>query len=188
VAWNIRNYRYVGDVSGGLGIEVLELKNKSLLCKWLYKLLNEDGMWQEILHKKYLHSKTLSQVSAKPNNSSFWKGLINVKEEFISRGSFVVGNGLKTRFWEDTWLGDRPLADDYPLLYNIVNHKNVTIENVLGSNPINIGFRQTLNGNKWDRWTHLLHRLILVQLTDTEDFFQVDFNYVWHFLSQIYVY
>jgi hypothetical protein len=94
-----------------------------------------------------------------------------------------VGNGLKTRFWEDTWLGDRPLADDYPSLYNIVNHKNVTIENVLGSNPINIGFRRTLNGNKWDRWTHLLHRLILVQLTDTEDFFQVEFNYLWHFLS-----
>jgi hypothetical protein len=68
---------------GGLGIEVLELKNKSLLCKWLYKLLNEDGMWQEILHKKYLHSKTLSQVSAKPNDSPFWKGLMNVKEDFI---------------------------------------------------------------------------------------------------------
>ena len=28
---------------GGLGVEVLELKNKSLLCKWLFKILNEDG-------------------------------------------------------------------------------------------------------------------------------------------------
>jgi hypothetical protein len=31
---------------GGLGIEVLELKNKSLLSKWLFKLINEDGVWQ----------------------------------------------------------------------------------------------------------------------------------------------
>ena len=38
---------------GGLGIEDLELKNKSLLAKWLHKLINEDGMWQELLHKKY---------------------------------------------------------------------------------------------------------------------------------------
>jgi hypothetical protein len=30
---------------GGLGIEVLELKNKCLLSKWLFKLLSEEGMW-----------------------------------------------------------------------------------------------------------------------------------------------
>jgi hypothetical protein len=38
----------------GLGVEVLELKNKFLLFKLLYKLLNEGGMWQELLHKKFL--------------------------------------------------------------------------------------------------------------------------------------
>jgi hypothetical protein len=129
-------------------VEVLELKNKSLLSKWLFKLLNEDGMWQELLHKKYLRSKTLSQVSASPTDSPFWKGLMNVKEEFFSRGSFVVGNGRNTRFWEDIWLGDKSLADEYSSLYNIANHKNVTVENVLVSNPLNIGFRRTLNGNK----------------------------------------
>jgi hypothetical protein len=64
-------------------VEVLELKNKSLLSKWLFKLLNEDGMWQELLHKKYLRSKTLSQVSASPTDSPFWKGLMNVKEDFF---------------------------------------------------------------------------------------------------------
>lgn len=55
----------------GVGLEVLELENKTLLSKWLYKLMNEDGMWQELLHKKYLHSKTLSQVSAKPADPPF---------------------------------------------------------------------------------------------------------------------
>jgi hypothetical protein len=56
---------------GGLGIEVLDLKNKSLLCKWLFKLLNEDGVWHELIRNKYLHSKTLSQVEAKPLDSHF---------------------------------------------------------------------------------------------------------------------
>nr|XP_051221032.1 uncharacterized protein LOC127339195 [Lolium perenne] len=89
---------------GGLGIEVLEIKNRCLLSKWLFKLLNEDGVWQELLHNKYLAHKTLSQVEAKPTDSPFWKGLMEVKHEFFSRGSFKVGNGMAIRFWEDTWL------------------------------------------------------------------------------------
>jgi hypothetical protein len=129
-------------------------------------------MWQGLLHKKYLHSKTLSQVSAKPTDSPFWKGLMYVKDDFFARGSFVVGNGLNTRFWEDIWLGDKSLAEDYPTLYNIVYHKNVTVASVLGLTPLNLRFRRTLSGNKWDRWTHLLHRLILVQLTDMDDVFK----------------
>jgi hypothetical protein len=35
---------------GGLGIDVLELKNKILLYKWLFKLLNEVGVWQEFVN------------------------------------------------------------------------------------------------------------------------------------------
>ena len=87
---------------GGLGVEVLDLKNKCLLSKWLFKLLNEEGVWQELIHNKYLHSKTLSQVTAKPMDSPFWKGLMSITEDFFSRGSFKVGDGMNTRFWEDT--------------------------------------------------------------------------------------
>jgi hypothetical protein len=78
---------------GGLGVEDLELKNKSLLAKWLDKLINEEGMWQELLHNKYLNSKTLTQVSAKPTDSPFWRGLMNVKEEFLARGSLILVMG-----------------------------------------------------------------------------------------------
>jgi hypothetical protein len=53
---------------------VLELK-KYLLSKWLFKFLNEEGVWQELIHNKYLHSKKLSQVTAKPLDSLFWKGM-----------------------------------------------------------------------------------------------------------------
>jgi hypothetical protein len=73
---------------GGLGIEVLEIKNKCLLSKWLFKLLNEEGVWQELLQNKYLRHKTLSDVQAKPTDSPFWKGLMEVKGGFFFRGSF----------------------------------------------------------------------------------------------------
>jgi hypothetical protein len=80
------------------GIEVLEIKNKCLLSKWLYKLQNEEGVWKELLRNKYLHSKSLSEVTMKPSDSPFWKGLMKVKDEFLSRGPFTVCNGEHTTF------------------------------------------------------------------------------------------
>ena len=156
---------------GGLGIEVLDLKNKSLLSKWLFKLLNEEGMWQELLQNKYLHSKTLAQVEISPNDSPFWKGLMRVKKDFFSRGHFIVGNGSTTRFWEDIWMGDASLAQQYPPLYNIVQQKNVTIANVLVHVPLHIEFRRVLTGSKWTSWLHLCQRLMMVELNDEPDRF-----------------
>jgi hypothetical protein len=56
---------------GRLGIEVLELNNKCLLNKCLFMLLTEDGMWQQLLHNKYLKNKTLAQVDVKSTYSPF---------------------------------------------------------------------------------------------------------------------
>jgi hypothetical protein len=39
--------------------------------------------WQELIQYKYLNNKTLSQVTAKPIDSRFWKGLIRVKNDFF---------------------------------------------------------------------------------------------------------
>jgi hypothetical protein len=33
----------------GLGIQNLEIQNHHLLSKWLFKLINEEGLWQTIL-------------------------------------------------------------------------------------------------------------------------------------------
>jgi hypothetical protein len=105
---------------GGLGIKSLELKNKCLLSKWLYRLAVErDGVWLQLLRNKYLHSKTLTQVTAQPTDSPFSKGLMRTKASFFNRSKYIVGNGNSTRFWEDTWLGETPLALQYPSLNNI---------------------------------------------------------------------
>ena len=50
---------------GGLDILNLDLQNKCLLGKWLYRLCNEDGLWQQLIRKKYLKNKTLSEVEKK---------------------------------------------------------------------------------------------------------------------------
>jgi hypothetical protein len=73
---------------------------------------------------------------------------MRVKNDFFNRGSFKVGDGISVRFWEDIWLGDSSLANQYPSVYNIVQRKNVLVANVLAHSPLNIEFRRALNGNK----------------------------------------
>jgi hypothetical protein len=65
---------------------------------------------------------------------------LGVKDDFFSRGYFKVGNGNKTRLWEDVWLGEHQLAQQYPSLYNIVWRKNVLVAYVLTGVPLNIEF------------------------------------------------
>jgi hypothetical protein len=87
-----------------LGVEVLEHKNKCLLIKWLFKIINEEGVWQELFQNKYLHSKSLTQVKLNAFDSPFWKSILKVRHDSFSRGHFLVGKKLTTSFWEDTWL------------------------------------------------------------------------------------
>jgi hypothetical protein len=47
---------------GGLGIINLEVQNICLLSKWLFKLIHEDGVWQELLRKKYFKNKIIGEV------------------------------------------------------------------------------------------------------------------------------
>ena len=69
---------------GGLGVHDLEVKNRALLGKWLFKLLSEDGIWQTLIRRKYVGDKAVSQVVWKPGDSHFWAGLMATKKYFFS--------------------------------------------------------------------------------------------------------
>jgi hypothetical protein len=120
---------------GGLGVLNLEVHNKCLLSKWLFKLINGDEVWQQILRNKYLRDKTLTQVQYMPGDYQFWAGLMKVKGEFLSLGKFDLGDGSQMRFWEDSWITSRPLKSIFPALYNIVRkkcfYKNGTIHSTV---------------------------------------------------------
>jgi hypothetical protein len=105
---------------GGLGVLNLELQNKCLLSKWLFSLINTEGAWQQLIRNKYLGFKTITQVTRNPGDSQFWSGLMNVKNDFLRMGSFIVQDGKEISFWEDIWLGDTALKVQYPNLFHIV--------------------------------------------------------------------
>jgi hypothetical protein len=69
----------------GLGIQNLDIQNKCLLSKWLFKLCNEEGIWQELLRNK-------------PGDSYFWTSLMGVKNKFLSLGRFSLKDDSQIRF------------------------------------------------------------------------------------------
>lgn len=44
---------------------------------------------------------------------------MKAKHDFLRYGSFIIKDGSQIRFWEDKWLGNAALLDQYPCLYII---------------------------------------------------------------------
>jgi hypothetical protein len=45
---------------------------------------------------------------------------MGVKDDFSHGDIFKIGNGQKTRLWEDVWLGEQPLAQSISLYHRAV--------------------------------------------------------------------
>lgn len=52
-------------------------------------------------------------------HSHFWYAIIEVKKLFYSCYQRIVGDGKKTRFWEDWWIGHRSLCQSFPRFHNL---------------------------------------------------------------------
>ena len=161
---------------GGLGIIDLEIQNKCLLSKWLFKLANEEGTWQDLVRNKYLKGKPLGSGTKKPGISHFWAGLMEVKQTFLNLGSFVIGDGTQVRFWKDIWCGNCPLKFSYPSLFNIVRKKEATVAEVIGSSPLNVSFRRGLHRERLLAWQQLVGRVMNIELRGGKDVFRWDLN------------
>jgi hypothetical protein len=96
---------------------------------------------------------------------------METKKDFFRFGSFTIKDGSEITLWEDNWLGNTTLREQYPALYNIVGHKNETIAMVLETSPPNVSYRRDLIGPRLMAWNTLLGRLDSVQLTEGPDEF-----------------
>jgi hypothetical protein len=50
---------------------------------------------------------------------------MKIKENVLTRGSFMIKDGTQTRFWEDTWIGQRSFKYQYATMYNIAHDPHV---------------------------------------------------------------
>lgn len=66
-------------------------------------------------------------MKARPNQSQFFRGILKVRDVFYKFSSKKIGNGQRTRFWEDFWLGSIPFYKKFARLYNLTSSENILV-------------------------------------------------------------
>ncbi|KAL9684154.1 hypothetical protein QQ045_021588 [Rhodiola kirilowii] len=113
---------------GGLGIHRLVDMNLVLLSKWWWNLITgKGGLWRRMVLEKYAikrphDPKELWESPNKLCNS--WKDIIKLVKGnsevalALKEGlKLKLGDGSKTSFWHDVWLGANTLKEQYPKLH-----------------------------------------------------------------------
>ncbi|WVZ97015.1 LOW QUALITY PROTEIN: hypothetical protein U9M48_042582, partial [Paspalum notatum var. saurae] len=103
----------------------------------------------------------------------YFRSSMKVKHDFLRFGTFLIKNGSQVRFWEDRWLGQLNVREQYLCLYNIARYKQATVAAVLGTSLPNIS---DLIGNKLAVWNNLLPRLANVVLCQDDNIFQCNLH------------
>jgi hypothetical protein len=129
---------------GGLGIKNLQLFNQCLLCKWWWKLEEEDGLWIQLVKAKYGVDKGIQNIKMKSNDSPVWKDLLKVKHLYTQGRVMVVGNGNSTDFWSDAWCGSVPFCEKFPQLFDICLQQQMTVA-VAAASGWQFRFRRWMN-------------------------------------------
>lgn len=114
---------------GGLGIRDLEVHNKCLLMKWLWRYCTgESTLWKEVIIAKHGKIDNWStKISNAPYGVGHWKYIRKLGNEFFQESYFKAGNRAHIRFWKDKWLNNITLMDEYPSLFQIALDKDSSI-------------------------------------------------------------
>lgn len=114
---------------GGLGLRRMEVMNKALLCKWLWRFGRVDNsFWRKVVVSRH---GILPNGDSCPTRGSYglspWKGIMRLFGDFARGLRMKVGNGLKTKLWKDNWCDDNPLQRIYPSIFSLAVDSDVLV-------------------------------------------------------------
>ncbi|GJZ43920.1 RNA-directed DNA polymerase, eukaryota [Tanacetum coccineum] len=120
---------------GGLGVSSFYALNRVLLFKWVWRFISRDNsLWCRLITS--MHGSSLYKLS--PFRYSTWKSIIRevhmLKDrgvDLISHCHIRVGNGLRTQFWNEVWIGDTQLRVMFPRIYALEINKDCTVADKL---------------------------------------------------------
>jgi hypothetical protein len=162
---------------GGLGIKNIALFNKSLLCKWKWRCLNDkDAPWYDFLSFRcrsfaanFLYGE--GRIGLK-TSSIWWRDVWNlggVEEEgwFASNVSNVLADGKEFSFWKEKWLGMESFLVTFPNLFSKAYRPNGVVEE-MGISDSNgwlwrLLWNELLSASETVDERHLLDILLQVQ-------------------------
>jgi len=124
--------------------------NQSLLCKWWWKIEKGEGLWQEIVQKKYIkQSTTICMLKTKPSNFPVWNDLLKVKDLYLRGRIMIVGDGKMTDL---AWIS--PLKEKFHVLFDICNEQNGSVFKMAQKNW-QLSFRRWLTEDNQTQLTKL---------------------------------
>jgi hypothetical protein len=153
---------------GGLGVKNLRKMNISLLCKWWWKLENEEGLWQDIVRKKYKVRGGIVNLRNKPSNSPVWNDLIKIKGVYLAGRIMKIGDGRDIDFWRDPWYGRVNLIEKFRDLYDISNEQYVSVAD-MAQRGWRLTFRRWLDENAQNQLRFLRDILMSCALGQQKD-------------------
>ncbi|XP_028055715.1 uncharacterized protein LOC114259878 [Camellia sinensis] len=119
---------------------------------------SEDGvLWKQVICSKYSESGKgwwpLLVVNSR--SSQIWKGIMGVAwfrpelvDFFKSKISKVIGDGRRAQFWEDHWVRNVYLKEEFPRLYSLSVDKakfvNLVLSRRFGFEEGNLCFRSAM--------------------------------------------
>lgn len=92
--------------NGGLGLKNLEIMNDALMGRLVWNVVSKPtALCLKVLSGKYRRECDLSkECKVLKSDSETWKNLGRIWPSIISNFVWEVGNGKKTRFWDDVWV------------------------------------------------------------------------------------
>jgi hypothetical protein len=96
---------------GGFRIKDLRKMNVSLLCKWWWALVSEEGLLQDIVRIKYVKNTPTCLIPARLSDSPIWKDLMRIRHIYLKGRGIKINNGQNVSFWLDNWLDDSPYCN-----------------------------------------------------------------------------
>ncbi|XP_026451089.1 uncharacterized protein LOC113351289 [Papaver somniferum] len=121
---------------GGLGIRRLEVFNKILLMKMMWKLIYSSDEWALFFTAKFKDKNGI--WFSKWKLSSVRAGLqwawLTLQEDI----SWKVGNGANISVWFDNWYGSSPLINEIGYTEFIHNNMQLKVQNLIRNNQWNI--------------------------------------------------
>ncbi|XP_026446086.1 uncharacterized protein LOC113346789 [Papaver somniferum] len=121
---------------GGLGIQRLEVINKSLLMKMMWRIMKSNDDWALFFKEKYMNKNGVWRDNWQL--SSVWPGLRWAWSSLKDGLKWCIGDGHQISAWFDTWIGNSPLIDKIGYIQFVKDNIHMRVSDLLVNGIWNI--------------------------------------------------
>nr|CAN74793.1 hypothetical protein VITISV_000043 [Vitis vinifera] len=161
---------------GGLGIRKIDLLNKALLGKWVWRYAYEkENLWKMVIGVKYGQEGCgwRTKEVCGPYGMGLWKEIMKEADWCWESIDFKVGKGTRVLFWTDKWCGNEALSQIFPQLFTLAGHRNAKVSEVwdssLGQGGWNLRLARDFNDWELDQIGNMLNLLRDFKTSTEED-------------------